>query len=372
MHVLVGGGASLACVRRSLVDYVIEDVAEFARVLLTTPEMTFNCGWCLQLFIFLKPDFTKRFLGKKALNKFKIPEIIFDLTLRISKTGPVLDSPEKLYSLGVLNGLGQQVLPLKDKLLDNFIFCQVGIGSRFYRGGKITGFDQVTHLYNLQYTGAKEFYNSEEHLDIRTFIRHYKVDVNINVQGIIHKTGALINPDRLFKLSAEESRSLNKLPEVLARQDKAAFGDLEEGVLSYHHSKLREKQEIRENLKQYRNKQPVLDLEQQLAGKLVDAKVMDTLEHKGSMAPQHLTVINTMQTIPGITVEAEYQHRINVINAMTAFCPVEEGRPTPRPMRSGRRAVADCDDDPWSPCGLKIRKNDPRSAFCVWGTLISH
>ncbi|KAL2812770.1 hypothetical protein BDW59DRAFT_167733 [Aspergillus cavernicola] len=52
-----------------------------------------------------------------------------------------------------------------------------------------------------------------------------------------------------------------------------------------------------------------------------------------------------MLTVPGITVEAEYQRRINAINAMTAFCPVEEGRPTPRPMRSGRRPVSDGDDD---------------------------
>lgn len=382
---------------------------------------------------------------------------------RISKTGPVLDSPEKLYSLGVLDGLGQQALPLKDKLLDKFVFCQVEreptgyrivlekqmtasmVGSRFRRGGEITGFDQVTHPYNLRYAGAKEFNNSGEyslifwssipslnwyltqwieevsdalqnvilqHSDMRTFIRHYEVDVDVDVQGIIRKTGsqtplvrfacsfsASIDPDRPFKLSAEESRSLNKLPEVLARQDRvnerkrrwehrkaklecanmacqAAFGDLEEEVLSNHHSKLREKQEvlteqtveakrkyniavrelrnekqrqrnrqIRENLKRYRNEQPVLDLERQLAGKLVDAKVMDTLEHKGSMAPQHLTVIDTTLTVPGITVEAEYQRRINAINAMTAFCPVEEGRPTPRPMRSGRRPVSDGDDD---------------------------
>jgi integrase len=85
----------------------IEDVAEFARVLLTTTETTFDCGWqriqlllyCQlaaitasrpsallglryrdlvltlirnpeggppRLFIFLTPEFTKRFLGKKA------------------------------------------------------------------------------------------------------------------------------------------------------------------------------------------------------------------------------------------------------------------------------------------------------------------
>lgn len=86
----------------------IEDVAKFAYVLLTTTEMTFICSWqCIQmlffvqlaaitashpeallhlhywdiilsliqdpeggrpqLFISLKPDFTKRFLRKKAL-----------------------------------------------------------------------------------------------------------------------------------------------------------------------------------------------------------------------------------------------------------------------------------------------------------------
>ncbi|KAL4785059.1 hypothetical protein BJX76DRAFT_347371 [Aspergillus varians] len=88
---------------------------------------------------------------------------------------------------------------------------------------------------------------------------------------------------------------------------QAAFGDL--------------KEEIQENLKQYRNKQPVLDLEQQLAGKLVNVKVMDTLKHKGSIALQYLTVINTMLTVPGITVKAEYQCWINAINVMTVFCP---------------------------------------------------
>ena len=86
----------------------IKDVAEFACILLTTTEMIFDCGWqCIQflffcqlaaitancprvflnlcywdivltliqdlegghpwLFIFLKLDFMKRFLGKKAL-----------------------------------------------------------------------------------------------------------------------------------------------------------------------------------------------------------------------------------------------------------------------------------------------------------------
>ncbi|KAL2822549.1 hypothetical protein BJX63DRAFT_417606 [Aspergillus granulosus] len=37
--------------------------------------------------------------------------------------------------------------------------------------------------------------------------------------------------------------------------------------------------------------------------------------------------------------------RINAINAITVFCPVEEGRPTPRTAQSCRRPVPDDDDD---------------------------
>ena len=33
-------------------------------------------------------------------------------------------SPEKLYSLDVLNGLNEQKLPLKEEMDDNFVFYQ--------------------------------------------------------------------------------------------------------------------------------------------------------------------------------------------------------------------------------------------------------
>lgn len=78
----------------------------------------------------------------------------------------------------------------------------------------------------------------------------------------------------------------------------------------------------------------MIDLEQQLAEKLVDMKVMDTLEHKSFMPPQHLMMIDATLTMPDATLEVEYQHWINAINAMIAFCLVEEGRPTPQPIQS--------------------------------------
>ncbi|KAE8162198.1 hypothetical protein BDV40DRAFT_265509 [Aspergillus tamarii] len=498
---LVAKEKGLELDRKPKKNMYIEDVAEFARVLLTTTEMTFDCGWqriqllffCQlaaitasrpsallhlryrdisltlirdpeggppRLFIFLKPDFTKRFLGKKAANEFKIPEIIFDPTLvlsphvcllsmlfhiqgfkKFSTTGPVLDCPEKLYSLGVLDGKGQQELKLKDEILDKFVFCQVErqptgyrialerpmtaamVRSRMRRGGEITGFDQITRPYLLRYAGAKAFNTSEEvtvalqnvilqHSDIRTFVQHYEVDVDVDVQGIIRKTGsqsslvrfacslsASIDPNRPYKLSLEESRSLNELPVIRARQDAVAkrkqkwndrkvkldrasatyqsfHGHHVEGAVSKHRHHLKVKLErlhdrvmeakrkynkavremrnekqrqrnrrIRENLERYRNEQPVIDLEQQLAGKLIDTRVMLTLQHKSSMAPQHLAMIDATLTMPGATLEAEYQRRINAINAMTAFCAVEEGRPTSRTTQPCRRRVPADDDD---------------------------
>ena len=98
-----------------------------------------------------------------------------------STAGPVLDCPEKLYSLRVLNDKRQQELKLKDKILDKFVFCQVEWEATGYWialekrltdptiqfwmrwGGKITGFDQITQPYLLQYAGAKEFNSSGEY-----------------------------------------------------------------------------------------------------------------------------------------------------------------------------------------------------------------
>ncbi|EDN05363.1 conserved hypothetical protein [Histoplasma mississippiense (nom. inval.)] len=532
----------LALFGRPKKNMYIEDVAEFAQVILTTTEMTFVCGWqCIQmlfflqlaaitasrpsallhlryrdivltlirvpdggrprLFIFLKLGFTKRFLGDKASNEFKILEIIFDPTLvlsphicllimlfhiggfkSISTTGPVLDSAEKLYSVKVLDGKGQQPLLLKDELLDKFVFCQTEptptgfkirldqrmtpsmVSSRMRRAGEITGFEEVAHPYNLRYAGAKAFNNSQEvpealqnvmlqHADIRTFVKHYQVDVDVDAQGIVRKTGsqtalvrfacsmsASIDSNRPYKLSPEESRSLNYLPVVLGRQatvrkrkrdleDREAelerankvlstlrilyensdngqpfsphfmsknriirgevmgrveppwgldttkgvtmlerlevFCDRVREAKSEHNGSIRElrnekqrqrNRRIRENLERHKNEQPVIDLERQLAGKLVDTKVMDTFKHEAFMPPEHLLFVDSMLTMPGACLEAEYQRRINTINAGVAFCGVEEGRPLRQSTQSRSRPARD--DDPSPPAKPQRRSED--------------
>ena len=51
----------------------------------------------------------------------------------------------------------------------------------------------------------------------------------------------------------------------------------------------------------------------------------DALERTGYMTPQHMMLIDTILTMPGTTVEKEYQRRIAAINAVIAFCDAERG-----------------------------------------------
>ncbi|KUL81576.1 hypothetical protein ZTR_09852, partial [Talaromyces verruculosus] len=236
------------------------------------------------------------------------------------------------------------------------------------RVGEITTFEDIVKPYLLRYAAAKEFNNSEEisdalqnvmmqHSDIRTFIRHYAVDVDVDAQGIVRKTGsqtslvrfacslsASIDPNRPYKLSTEESRSINDLPAVRARQDtvhrrkrkwdaqaakyeryriscKALFGHLDEGALSKRQAKRQRR--LQEKLEVSHGR---------------------TMEAKRRHNRAHLTFIDCMMAMPGKTLEAEYQRRIAAIDAGTVFCGVEEGRPTRRATQSPRRPAPDDED----------------------------
>jgi hypothetical protein len=98
----------------------------------------------------------------------------------LSKDGPVMDCPEKLYRLRVLHGLGEQELKLKDQILDQNVFCHAlrepggiriapeekltkgWLNYRMKRGGEITGFAEVAKPYCLRYGAAKAFNDSRE------------------------------------------------------------------------------------------------------------------------------------------------------------------------------------------------------------------
>ncbi|OQD78924.1 hypothetical protein PENANT_c071G10263 [Penicillium antarcticum] len=507
--------------RRPKATMYIEDVAEFARVILSTTEMTFPCGWyrvqlllyCQlaaitgsrpgallnlryrdlmltlirdpsggrpRLFIYMRPEFTKSFLGKKESNTFPIPEIVFDPTLvlsphvfllgmlfrigafkNFSKDGRVVDRPENLYNLRVMNGLGQQELKLKTEILDQYVFCHAlrephgfrialeqnltggWLRYRMKRGGEITGFEEVTKPYGLRYGAAKAFNDSPDvsnelqnvmlqHASIDTFVRHYSVGIHVDAQAIVRGMPAQkqlmrfacsmsrsIDPRRPYKL--EDSSSVNRIPRVVALEElkqareqarhvkkgafenalfalQREFGDHppQKSSVSRHLRKLykrwiskkknvdslRKKFEraeerynlsvrdlrnekgrqrnrlIRENLKRYKNEQPVIDSERQLSGKVVDEDVMGALERTGYMTPQHMTLIDTVLTMPGSSIEKEYQRRIAAINAVIAVCDAEEGAPS-RPCGAQKRPADTVDMLPVTPLLKKQKSPTP-------------
>jgi hypothetical protein len=71
----------------------------------------------------------------------------------------------------------------------------------------------------------------------------------------------------------------------------------------------------------------VINYERQLAGKFLDDEVKGALERIGYMTPQYMILLDIILSMPGATVEKEYQRQITVINAVIAFYDVEEGSP---------------------------------------------
>lgn len=231
-----------------------------------------------------------------------------------------------------------------------------------------------------------------QHASINTFVRHYSVGIHVDAQAIVRglpqekrlmrfacSMSWSIDPWRPYKLSAEDSSSINELPCVCALQElvqkrkqardwcsdkyKHAEGRYEQALCEQRNEKQQEllrqnleryqdkydrvdqkyqralcelrneKQRqcnclVRENLERYKNKQPVIDSERQLSGKMVDEEVIGALQQTGYMTPQHMMLIDTILTMPGAMIEAEYQRWIAAINAVIAFCDVMEGAPT--------------------------------------------
>lgn len=103
---------------------------------------------------------------------------VLGMLFKIHSKSPSVDSPEKLYSLNILEGLNEQVLPLREVIDDDFVFCQavrevygvriahelqlISAGYRMKKGDQITGFAQVTKPYNLRDGAAKKVNESRK------------------------------------------------------------------------------------------------------------------------------------------------------------------------------------------------------------------
>jgi hypothetical protein len=75
----------------------------------------------------------------------------------------------------------------------------------------------------------------------------------------------------------------------------------------------------------FKKEQPVIDSERQLSGKVVDEDTRDALEQSDQVTLEHLLLIDAILTLPETSLENENRQRIAAINAITAYCGVEEG-----------------------------------------------
>lgn len=260
-----------------------------------------------------------------------------------------------------------------------------------------------------------------QHANMDTFIKHYEVDIDVDAQGAVRgehsqtplvqfscSLSATIDPNRPYRLLPEESRSLNELRAVRARQDRVdeykrvwkaqkrqalrvrnrglnpqqilseedrqskieraeartqkAEKLYKEALRQLKNEKQRQRNKrIKENLKRYREEQPVIDMQSQLAGMELDTDDLETTEGLGNLSELHRAWVGSIVTVPGKTLEAEYQRRITSIDTGVAFCSAAEGKPTYRPRRPRRWIIPDEDPAP-PPKRPRLREDNERDA----------
>jgi hypothetical protein len=69
----------------------------------------------------------------------------------------------------------------------------------------------------------------------------------------------------------------------------------------------------------------VIDSKQQLSRKVVDKDTRDALERSDQVTLEHFLLIDAILTLPKTSLENENQQRIVAVNAITAYCSIEEG-----------------------------------------------
>jgi len=184
-------------------------------------------------------------------------------------------------------------------------------------------------------------------VDVAKIYRGMKPEKEL--MGFACSMSGSIDPRRPWKLTPNQSASVNDLPCIvkLAQRAKKLSGAPEgsQGWKKYRKACRRVENEKKRQRRLllvdivdcFKKEQPVKDSERQLSGKVVDEDTRGALERSDQMTPEQLHLIDAILTLPEATFEKECQRRIAAINAVTAYCGVEEGQPCCRGPR-GRRA----------------------------------
>jgi len=203
-----------------------------------------------------------------------------------------------------------------------------------------------------------------QHADIRTFLRHYlhrrvTADTAAIVRGLDPQESIMrsacnmsrwIDPNRPWGLTAEQAESVNNDPIICSllqyrerlkrrlkgRTNHPKYQELNKRIAS-------EKERLRAALlteiqEKYEREEPVRTIERQLAGVKLDRTSKAVSYFSKDTLPEQRRLIETMILAPpGATLEEEQQRRDNAVNAVTAYCKIEEGDMCEGRKRSGGR-----------------------------------
>jgi Protein of unknown function (DUF3435) len=209
--------------------------------------------------------------------------------------------------------------------------------------------------------------------DTRTFLKYYlsrriETDIRSIYQGHEPQTEIMraatrmsrwIDPRRPQELTTEQKASVDRdseVGELIWRRNhlKRLVGPIERCKGSREYNKLQKLKRDVVNTRKRRmyallkatrqafdDEQAVIDIERQLSGGAVDEDAKEMLATKEGMLPEQIFLLAKLMTWPtSLSLEAESRRRSEVINAVTAYCRVEEGgsRRGRKPKRLSRHA----------------------------------
>lgn len=187
-----------------------------------------------------------------------------------------------------------------------------------------------------------------QHAETDTFLKPYlsrrvTMDTQAIVRGLAPQDELMraacrmsrwINPDRPWKLTPEQSASVNYDPRIL-KLERAREKDRGKASQKQKYEELgreirNEKQRLRDAprikiRKEWDQDQAVKDIEQQLSGLKFSENVKVKLESASNRTPEHTRLIECIVSLLGSTIEEEMQRFSDAVNAVIAYCKIEEG-----------------------------------------------
>ncbi|KAK6840677.1 C2H2 finger domain protein [Apiospora arundinis] len=337
--------------------------------------------------------YTKTYLGVKDANTYPLPETLWENSLFLNThvfflailfrhrafLAPSLTSPHQLKELNIHPVETELPLPIKSEMKHIFFFRRAVLTFMGYeisdnepipasmiaewtkRCGELYGLEIPTIPYNLRYTAAGAWTASGDisedlrnlamdHANSIPLRRHYLGrDISKDIASVVRGTkpqhalvaqacsvGHSMSKRRPVDLTPEQSASISNHP--LIRRLTRNLENLLRGSEEYINAKRKlrnAKQRLRKERKQQTRKawtvgQAVEDIEHQLQGRGFAPSLEDATTTGRPQRPAQKQLITALMAPPAADLEGQYRRRDNAIDAVIAYCLVEEGCTVPR------------------------------------------